>query len=294
MDNGEIDVAGSSDIGRARRTNEDRYAVAALHSGHDPWRRGHGVETLGRRVRGVGKLGPVCPPGSSRAPQLMVVADGVGGAPGGDVASGAAVLTVTTHMLDAVRSDAWLDADAELLRAAEAAQASVCQLSQTDPALGDMRTTLTAALVHRDHLQVVHAGDSRCYVFRRGERPVQITHDHTLAQWQLDAGFASDPDEARVRFGHMLTNAIGGSVTSEVDLEWAHCRLRPGDVVLVCSDGLTRHLSDDRMAELLERHPAAMAACRALVADANAQGGEDNITAVVARLSEAGPLTLRR
>jgi protein phosphatase len=128
---------------------------------------------------------------------------------------------------------------------------------------------------------VLHAGDSRCYLLREGELR-QITVDHTLAQKFVDAGMISPEQVDQSRFSHVLWNAIGGNSES-VSAEAHKLALELGDVLLLCTDGLTNELSDDRIAEILAHPRPASDICQELIQAAKAAGGNDNVTVVVAK-----------
>jgi protein phosphatase len=137
-----------------------------------------------------------------------------------------------------------------------------------------MATTLTMALLTGDTLEVAHVGHSRCYLHRQG-RLNRVTRDHTMAELFAGQGVCSPS------YVHMLYNAIGGDLPA-VKPELHRMTLEPDDLILLCTDGLTRHLADEEIAALLGRGGGAATTCEALVAAANAAGGEDNVTVVLA------------
>ena len=142
-----------------------------------------------------------------------------------------------------------------------------------------MATTLTLLLSVWPRAYLLQVGDSRCYLLRNGEL-TQITRDQTMAQEMVDLGIMKPEQVAGTRLEHTLTSSIGGSHTqpsvTRFDMNWGH-------VVLLCSDGLTRHVSDDRIREVLRSMTSARQACEALLQEALDGGGTDNITVVVAR-----------
>ena len=141
-----------------------------------------------------------------------------------------------------------------------------------------MGTTLTMALVLWPTLYVAHVGDSRCYLLRSGTL-TRLTTDHTLAQQIADQGIAPlGPDSG---LHHLLWNSLGGSETAKP--QTTKLRLEPSDVVLLCSDGLTLHLSEDEIARTVATSERAAALCSKLVERAKAAGGLDNVTVVIAR-----------
>jgi protein phosphatase len=148
-----------------------------------------------------------------------------------------------------------------------------------------MGTTLTMAYIVWPRLYVVHAGDSRCYLFHK-RRLKQITTDHSYAQEFVDAGVIEPEEAEKSRWSHLLWNVIGGK-GDEVRPEVHKARLSTNDSLLLCTDGLTYHVSDDELAELLASDLSAAELCQQLVDVANEAGGSDNITVVVARFQDA-------
>ena len=142
-----------------------------------------------------------------------------------------------------------------------------------------MATTLTLYLGVWPRAYLLQVGDSRCYLLRDGEL-TQITRDQTMAQEMVDLGVMKPEQVAGTRLEHTLTSSIGGSHTrptvSRFDMNWGH-------VLLLCSDGLTRHVSDDRIREVLRSMSSAKQACETLLQDALTGGGSDNVTIVVGR-----------
>ena len=155
---------------------------------------------------------------------------------------------------------------------------------EEDPAFQGMATTLTLFLGVWPHGYLLQVGDSRCYLLRHGEL-TQITRDQTMAQEMVDIGAMKAEEAAGTRLAHTLTSAIGGSQTdpkvTRFDMTWGH-------VILLCSDGLTRHVSDDRIREVLRSMTSARQACETLLQDALEGGGSDNITVVVGRAVPRG------
>jgi serine/threonine protein phosphatase PrpC len=131
-------------------------------------------------------------------------------------------------------------------------------------------------------LFVIHAGDSRCYLFR-GERLRQLTADHTWAAELARRGMIKQEEVRAHQWRHVVSNALGG-VAAGVQVDVQKTDLEPADIVLLCSDGLTEMLADDRIAAVLAAEGEPESACKRLVDEANEAGGRDNITAIVARL----------
>jgi protein phosphatase len=270
-----LDLGGASDRGRRRLENEDSYAVVPLHGA-----------TGAHTVTGSGAT-------------LLVVADGVGGSAGGEVASHLAVESVVDGLTrsphrgsargeapndTAPRGDG--DPGRALRRAVERAARSVVRVAREREDLRGLGTTLTAAVLRYPYLWLAHVGDSRAYLWRDGGL-YRLTRDHTVAQRLREEG-ALAPGEGMGRLESVLWNAIGGS-SDEVQIEERQERLHPGDGLLLCSDGLTRHLSDDELARRIARGLAAGELCDDLVRAANRAGGEDNITVVFARVGAQAP-----
>lgn len=143
-----------------------------------------------------------------------------------------------------------------------------------------MGTTLTAAFMRFPTLYVAHVGDSRGYLLR-GDKLYQLTHDHTMAErLRTEIGARIDPDSP---WNHVLWNALGGGVEAELAPEVQRLDLEIGDSILLCSDGLTKHVEDESIARVLADAEDAQSACDTLVDAANAAGGTDNITVVIGR-----------
>ena len=144
-----------------------------------------------------------------------------------------------------------------------------------------MGTTVTMAYSVGSRLFLVHVGDSRCYLYR-DENLHRLTHDHTLVEEMVQRGLVKPEDVADHQFGHIITNVVGGP-TPGVKVECHRVELEPDDTLLLCSDGLTGMLSDDRIAAVLEADHEPRTAYERLVAEANELGGKDNISVIVAR-----------
>jgi protein phosphatase len=212
----------------------------------------------------------------------------MGGHKGGGVASAVAVGTVINYVLDIMpwfyRLDESHEDDLmdEMRLALERCQKNVGRAAQSDPKHARMGTTLTVAYVLWPRLYIVHAGDSRCYLFR-GPDVEQITRDHTIAQELVDKDVLSAEKSVKTRWSRVLWNAIGGG-TEELSPEVYKAELQTEDTLLLCTDGLTRHLDDETIANRLQQSNAQESA-QHMVSLANQEGGEDNITVVVARFS---------
>ena len=262
-----LTVAVRSDIGRVRERNEDAFLVADLVAGEiTP---GRGAVRFEVGTRGA----------------LLAVSDGMGGQKGGDVAAAMSLASVHRALADGLTGR---DSD-RVIQAVQQANLDV-QAAGQRPSLANMGATMTAVLFHETSAFIAEVGDSRAYLLRAGELR-QITHDQNFAQALLDAGLLS-PEAARASpLRHMLVQAIGH--TSELQVAVAELSLRQRDCLLLCSDGLTSKLTDDDIRDVILGAPALHAACDRLVAMANARGGEDNITAVLAGVTGDLPAATR-
>lgn len=218
---------------------------------------------------------------------LFVVADGMGGHAAGDKASALVADTVSRYFRQMSPLLLQLDSDDEVelnrvLKAAVEKSAEVVAFeSQRHPSRKGMGTTLTMAYLLWPTAFIVHIGDSRAYLFRNGELE-QLTTDHTVAQ-QLVEGGAMEPEKAlRTRWASVLWNVIGGTSGKLLPVV-SKAALEAGDVMLLCTDGLTKHMSDRDLAKIVALDLSSEETCRRLVETANAGGGRDNITIIVAK-----------
>jgi serine/threonine protein phosphatase PrpC len=211
---------------------------------------------------------------------VFAVADGLGGHQGGEVASAAAVEPLAR--LDGRQFTDPGEAAEALATAIREANEAILDRAAGDPALYGMGTTVTAAAVAGDgHIQLAHVGDSRAYLLREGALD-QLTTDHTVVGELVRRGRLT-PEQAAIHPERsILTRAVGLDPRVPVDLP-DPLELRPGDQLLLCSDGLTEAVDDDQIAELLSATPDGNAACRSLIDAANDAGGPDNITVVLVR-----------
>ncbi len=215
-----------------------------------------------------------------RAP-VFAIADGMGGAQAGEVAS---QLAIERFAHEFARQDGE-DATVRLVRAAREANAEIHELSQADARRAGMGTTLTAAYVGGDQVFVVHVGDSRAYRLRDGEL-VRITEDHSLVEELLRQGRLTAEEAEEHPQRSIITRALGPE--PEVDVDTFAVDAQDGDVYLLCSDGLSSMLSEQAIAEILRANPVLSAAADALVAAALAAGGRDNVTVVLFRVESVG------
>jgi PPM family protein phosphatase len=268
----EVDVAGRTHIGRVRESNEDNYLIA---------RGGRSLQIMSSSIlEGL-------PLYSEEIGYGMVVADGMGGAAGGEIASSTAliarlnlVLSTPDWILQTTGSMTQKIIDRIHKRFIEI-NGVVSERARDTPGLAGMGTTITVAWSIGLDLFVGHVGDSRGYLLRRGVL-YRLTKDQTLAQSMIDHGIVKADENVARNFGHILTQAIGtdgARLQPEIHLS----RLEDGDQILLCTDGLSDMVDVWTIAEILSQHETSAAACESLVSAALEKGGPDNITAVLAR-----------
>ena len=273
---GRLETGAKTHTGWVRPNNEDQFLVARLR----------------KSMEILHSTAPPPDPAdvADREGHVLLVADGIGGRAGGERASALAVEEAQRYLLGAAKWFFRLDDPDEQVRL-RLLREGIQRLDQRllaeaddDPQLAGMGTTLTAASVVGAEVFIVHIGDSRAYLFHDGAVR-QLTRDHTLTQNLIDLGILQ-PDEAKShKLRSVLTNALGGK--HGVDPEIDKVRMADGDRLLLCTDGLTDAVSDERIAALLAGNPDPEAACQALVNAALDAGGLDNITVVVARFVAA-------
>ena len=227
----------ASDVGRQRQGNEDNYFV--------------------------------------RAP-LFVVADGMGGAQAGEVASEMAVEEFRDGIGDG-------SPEAHLVEIIRTANRRIYERSRSDSAHQGMGTTCTAIYVDTDEVVLAHVGDSRAYLYRDGDL-TRLTHDHSLVGELVDRGRLTEEQAEVHPQRNVITRALGPEADVEVDTE--HIEARSGDLFLICSDGLTSMLREQAIVPILREADGLEAAGRNLIAAANEAGGRDNITVILVRLEE--------
>jgi PPM family protein phosphatase len=213
---------------------------------------------------------------------FFVVCDGMGGAAAGEIASRLAVDTMIERMCSGISVK---NERAMLEEAIAAANRLVYARATKDTSLHGMGTTLVAILVADTHALIAHVGDSRCYLFRAGVLS-RRTKDHSLVDEQVRLGQMTQDEADCSPLRNVITRAIGTQKT--VAAEITGIDLEPDDLLLLCSDGLTRELSDEQIAEMLSpaqsRGEDADAACRRFIEAANHSGGCDNITCIVVKI----------
>lgn len=267
-----IDVFGLTDLGKVRRSNQDQFLVAELAKS---MRVRQTSLTLDDRTRLSG----------GKKAHILLVADGMGGRPAGGRASSLVVGTIIRYVLNVMP---WFTrSDVELLRAVERCQSDIEADAAANPDRIGMGTTLTMAFVAWPKFTIVHVGDSRAYRVRYLEIQ-QLTHDHTIAQSMAERGVRVGPP-----WGHVMWNVVGGD-SPDLKPEVTQGELVPGDALVLCTDGLTRHVSESQIARAASQASTAEAGARLLVDAAKQGGGKDNITVIVARFgAETGDETVR-
>jgi protein phosphatase len=206
---------------------------------------------------------------------VLVVADGMGGHLAGEVASALAIEVLQREL---TRPAA--DRAAALRAAVERANQEIWEEAERDAAKAGMGSTIVAAILIDGRAYLANAGDSPAYLVRGGETE-QLTHDHGLVAEQVEAGMIDEQDAEHHPFRHILTRCLGADAQIDVEL-YPPRELAAGDVLVLCSDGLTEHVKKREVAALVAAADPAEAA-RGLIAVANQRGGHDNITVVVAR-----------
>jgi PPM family protein phosphatase len=208
---------------------------------------------------------------------LFVVADGMGGAQAGEVASSVAVDTFRTGLEDGA------DPERSLVAQVEQANSRINELSHSNAEHAGMGTTITAVYVGEEDVAIAHVGDSRAYCMRDGEL-LRLTDDHSLVDELIRQGKLTPEEAEEHPQRSVITRALGPEASVEVDVR--SFRGRPGDVYLLCSDGLTTMVGESELLRLLASHERLAATGEALIAAANGAGGKDNITVVLLRLEE--------
>src|SRR5580765_7414513 len=270
-----VELHAKTDVGRVRRGNEDNFLLLDLTAGR-AWSGSDGAENPDdMRELTLGDHGLV-----------LVVSDGMGGALAGDVASRMAIEAVRDVLLDQQNE---LNGDPEsslvdwLKHATLEANKNIHYKSLEDSRCSGMGATLTGAAIKDDKLDLVQVGDSRAYVMR-GQQIRLATKDQSLVQQLVDVGQISEEEAETHMFRNVILQALGAQ--TELAPATARIQIRQGDLLLLCSDGLSGKLRNEDIRQIVaESGEDLSAACAALVAAANDRGGEDNITVVLARFS---------
>lgn len=221
----------------------------------------------------------------------MLVADGMGGMPAGELASRLALSKLIELIVETSDWTLALKRNKDVKTVMERMTRRFFQIDKilkeeanSDYALGGMATTLTVAGILGNDLVIGHIGDSRAYLLR-GDAFRQLTTDHTMAQALIDAGVATSDDPAPRSMRHVLTAAIG-SLDNRIMPQVQRFRLNAGDQLLLCTDGLTEMVDDEIIARVLHEAPSAQSACQNLIELALASGGSDNVTILLACFAE--------
>jgi serine/threonine protein phosphatase PrpC len=265
-----VSVFGKTDLGQTRDHNEDTFLVADLSTGNaslQPEVRCHEIGARG---------------------SLFMVADGMGGAAAGELASAMASDLIYKHMATAWATDA--DASPErfafrMKEAVELANQQIHSYAYEHPDVRGMGTTVTAAGVNGGDLYLAQVGDSRAYLVRNGTA-IQVTKDQSLMQRLVDAGELTEEEAEQSERRNIILQALGPDPRVKVDL--TRQSLRRGDTLIICSDGLSGLVRREEFSALTRKHTELSDLCSALIDLANERGGPDNITVVAARFEGEG------
>jgi protein phosphatase len=263
---------GQTDRGKVRRQNEDHFLIAEL------------ARTLW--VHQTSLAQPRKQYSRNRG-HFLVVADGMGGHQAGEVASALTVASIEGFVLHLLKRVSHIQATEEqtvlkdFQEALRQADALLFEEAAHHPEFEGMGTTVTLGFVTGRKLFVVHAGDCRCYLFHSGQLR-QLTADHTLACEMARRGMIKPEEVCHHQWRHVVTNVLGGKEVG-VNSDVYQANLEEDDVILLCSDGVTEMLDDERIAAILAAEMEPEGACKRLIAEANDHGGKDNVTAIVAR-----------
>ncbi len=273
----DVDVWGMTHVGKVREANQDHYFAGAVSRG----------VTVDRTSLGDDVSYLVEP---ERIASLAIVADGVGGSADGEHAARVAVRALVEEVARSFHEaqyeeESYPTVFTELLHSAALnCHASLLRRAEKESGRGHFATTLTLFLGLWPHAYLLQVGDSRCYIFQDGTL-TQITRDQTWAQALIDAGLLSQTRALESRWAGVLASAIGGHeavpVVTRITRDW-------GAVILLCSDGLTKHVTDEQIRGRLLAMESSRQLCEALVKDALEYGGTDNITVVVGRTRRPG------
>jgi serine/threonine protein phosphatase PrpC len=267
----EIDVHGLTHQGKVRKSNQDHFLLGSLH----------------QQLKIIATSLPVTelPLDAERLAFLAMIADGVGGSDNGEEASRIALEEATQYITQCTdcyyHTDTNTEAFVEILQeAATRCHARVADRAAEHPDRRGMATTLTLYFSVWPWIYLLQVGDSRYYLYRGGKL-LQITRDQTMAQELVDQGVMTRAVAFSSRWANVLSSSIGGQQTAPVVTRLPS---DPDNVHLMCSDGLTKHVSDERIAERLRTMTSSRQAAEALLQDALDGGGTDNITIIVGRV----------
>lgn len=217
---------------------------------------------------------------------VAVLADGMGGYNAGEIASNMAAIFIGRELAEWMQTRAEIVDHTEVARAIRLAIANantaVLNAALSNSQFAGMGTTLVVWVWHGSGCTIGHIGDSRCYLWRSGVLQ-QLTKDHSLLQEHIDAGLLTPLEAETASIRNLVTRALG--VAEEVEIELSYCQPEVGDIYLLCSDGLTDMVSDIQIARILEKDDVLSEKATSLVAIANAEGGRDNISVLLAQSS---------
>jgi len=251
----EVKAIGVTHVGRQRQHNEDSYLV-------------------------------------EKTAKLFLVADGMGGHAAGEIASKIAVESISEFILHTKEDDGtWPHAYDEqykrstnrLMAAVRMANTRVLEAMRKDARLRGMGTTVVACLADDDVMSFAHVGDSRAYLIRDNALN-RITNDHSWVFEQVQAGMLTEAEAEKHPLRNVITRALGGAL--QVNPDASEIKTKPGDVFLLCSDGLTGMVPEDEILRVVTETPSLEDACQKLVDEANERGGLDNVTAILVKTVE--------
>ena len=254
-----IYAAGATDPGRVRPANEDAFVIADMSVAAATTSRGPRFNVGSRGV-------------------LLAVSDGMGGAEAGEVASALVLESLREHLDDSCRAS---DIMESVKCAVEAANHDVV-VSAREPGHAGMGATLVAVVVHRALAHIACVGDSRVYLIRDNEIR-QLTKDQSYVEVLIEAGIITREQALTSPYRNVILQAMGRR--DDVTVALVRLAMRRGDVFLLCSDGLSNKVADDELLQVVREGPSHEQACSRLVELANARGGEDNITVVIAEVA---------
>lgn len=266
----QVNVFGMSDVGRVRKNNEDNFVVCNLTTGEvglTPSVRSHRLGSRG---------------------SLFMVADGMGGEASGEVASQISTATVPKRLYDNLKTLGTVSETNFVLlirEAIEFANQIIYQKAQSSPASRGMGTTTTAAALFGPYLFVAQVGDSRAYLIRN-QQITQLTRDQTFLNYLKDIGADLPTDVEKDSRKSILTQAVGSSET--LDVKVTYTKVRQGDAILLCSDGLYNMVPAPEILESVNSKESLPNKCKSLIGKANAHGGTDNITVILSEFTGAG------
>ncbi len=251
-----VDVAGRTDVGCVRKNNEDNLGYDTRYG-------------------------------------IFVVCDGMGGAAAGEVASKMAVDTILHYYRDSARAGKTQPAGTQspshseranaLANAVQSANAAIFQESHKDTTRAGMGSTIVAVSVEKNHYSIAHVGDSRIYLIRNGEIQ-QLTNDHSLVMEQVRRGIITPEEAKKVDYHNIVIRALGAEPTVETDLD--DMLAQENDTLVLCSDGLTRHVDDQKILEIVTKAESLDAAVAMLIETAKQGGGADNVTAMLLKFRD--------